>query len=213
MTTKQIKDFAQDSHPADTDLFLKSNLDGGVTTINYATLKSNITSDFGVHKLLTSSDDLNKLTTPGAYFVNGSQPSNWPEMLSGYQYAEVIVKDVYHNLKQEIITYDNQYVERFGGYDNVMQKFFSSRNTIVLRTDGASNLVYTTGHKPSGFLVLTMKGLSHVSLINTGSPVVSVTNIAGNYLSQVTVTGDNDHGYRFLLSFTEPMYDTVKIIG
>lgn len=213
MTTKQIKDFAQDSHPADTDLFLKSNLDGGVTTINYATLKSNITSDFGVYKLLTSSDDMNKLTKPGTYFVNGSQPNNWPEMLSKYQYAAVIVTDVYHNLKQEIITSENQYVERFGGYDQVMQRQFSSRNAIVLKTQGASSLVYTTCHAPSGFLVLTMKGLAHVSLVNTGSPTATVTNIAGNYLSQVTVTGDNDHGYRFLLSFTEPQYDTVKIIG
>ena len=42
MTNKQIKDFPRNNNVADSDLFLKSTVDGGLSTVNYGTIKSDI---------------------------------------------------------------------------------------------------------------------------------------------------------------------------
>lgn len=42
MANKQIKDFPKNTNIADTDLFLKSTTDGGLSTVDFGTLKNNI---------------------------------------------------------------------------------------------------------------------------------------------------------------------------
>lgn len=214
MTSKQIKDFSKDSSPADTDMFLKSNVDGGVTTVTYADLKNRINQDLITHKLVTSSDDLNNLKTPGVYYANGAVPANWPEMINGSKWAEIRVRDVYHNLEQTITLTDGFKLRRFGGYDNIANiQWNAGSGVATIPTKGATSCVYTTSHGPSGYVVIMMKGVAHIKLENLGSPSATVTNIIGNELASVSVTGNADNGYRLVLNFNGMQYDSVKVIG
>lgn len=214
MTSKQIKDFSKDSSPADTDMFLKSNTDGGVTTVTYADLKNRINQDLITHKLLTSSDDLNNLKTPGVYYANGAVPANWPEMINDSKWAEVRVRDVYHNLEQTITLTGGFKLRRFGAYENIANLQWGAESGVAtIPTKGATSCVYTTSHGPSGYVVIMMKGVAHIKLENLGSPSATVTNIVGNELGSVSVTGNATNGYRLVLSFNGMQYDSVKIIG
>lgn len=214
MTSKQIKDFSKDSSPADTDMFLKSNTDGGVTTVTYADLKNRINQDLITHKLVTSSDDLNNLKTPGVYYANGAVPANWPEMINGSKWAEIRVRDVYHNLEQTITLTGGFKLRRFGSYENIANLQWNSESGVAtIPTKGATSCVYTTSHGPSGYVVIMMKGVAHIKLENLGSPSATVTNIFGNELGSVSVTGNADNGYRLVLNFNGMQYDSVKIIG
>lgn len=215
MTSKQIKDFSKDSSPADTDMFLKSNTDGGVTTVTYVDLKNSINQDLITHKLLTSSDDLNSLKTPGVYYANGAVPANWPEMINGSKWAEIRVRDVYHNLEQTITLTGGFKLRRFGSYENIANLQWNSESGVAtIPTKGATSCVYTTSHGPSGYVVIMMKGVAHIKLENlTGSPSATVTNIVGNELGSVSVTGNADNGYRLVLNFNGMQYDSVKVIG
>ena len=215
MTSKQIKDFSKDSSPADTDMFLKSNTDGGVTTVTYADLKNRINQDLITHKLVTSSDDLNSLKTPGVYYANGAVPANWPEMINGSKWAEIRVRDVYHNLEQTITLTGGFKLRRFGSYENIANLQWNSESGVpTIPTKGATSCVYTTSHGPSGYVVIMMKGVAHIKLENlTGSPSATVTNIVGNELGSVSVTGNADNGYRLVLNFNGMQYDSVKVIG
>ena len=215
MTSKQIKDFSKDSSPADTDMFLKSNTDGGVTAVTYADLKNRINQDLITHKLVTSSDDLNNLKTPGVYYANGAVPANWPEMINGSKWAEIRVRDVYHNLEQTITLTGGFKLRRFGSYENIANLQWNSESGVAtIPTKGATSCVYTTSHGPSGYVVIMMKGVAHIRLENlTGSPTATVTNIVGNELGSVSVTGNAANGYRLVLSFNGPQYDSVKVIG
>lgn len=216
MTSKQIKDFSKDNSPADTDMFLKSNTDGGVTTVTYADLKKRINQDLITHKLVTSSDDLNSLKTPGVYYANGAVPANWPEMINGRKWAEIRVRDVYHNLEQTITLGDGFKLRRFGAYENIANLQWGAESGVAtIPTAGATSCVYTTSHGPSGYVVIMMKGVAHIKLENpTGnSPSATVTNIVGNELGSVSVTGNATNGYRLVLSFNGMQYDSVKIIG
>lgn len=215
MTSKQIKDFSKDSSPADTDMFLKSNTDGGVTAVTYADLKNRINQDLITHKLVTSSDDLNNLKTPGVYYANGAVPANWPEMINNSKWAEIRVRDVYHNLEQTITLTGGFKLRRFGSYKNIANLQWNSESGVAtIPTKGATSCVYTTSHGPSGYVVIMMKGIAHIKLENlTGSPSATVTNIVGNELGSVSVTGNADNGYRLVLNFNGMQYDSVKIIG
>lgn len=214
MTSKQIKDFSKDSSPADTDMFLKSNTDGGVTTVTYADLKNRINQDLITHKLVTSSDDLNSLKTPGVYYANGAVPANWPEMINNSKWAEIRVRDVYHNLEQTITLTGGFKLRRFGSYENIANLQWNSESGVAtIPTKGATSCVYTTSHGPSGYVVIMMKGVAHIKLENLGSPSATVTNIVGNELGSVSVTGNADNGYRLVLNFNGPQYDSVKVIG
>lgn len=214
MTTKQIKDFSKDSSPADTDMFLKSNTDGGVTTVTYVDLKNSINQDLITHKLLTSSDDLNSLKTPGVYYANGAVPANWPEMISGSKWAEIRVRDVYHNLEQTITLTGGFKLRRFGSYENIANLQWGAESGVAtIPTKGATSCVYTTSNGPSGYVVIMMKGVAHIKLENLGSPSATVTNIVGNELGSVSVTGNAANGYRLVLNFNGAQYDSVKIIG
>ena len=215
MTSKQIKDFSKDSSPADTDMFLKSNTDGGVTAVTYADLKNRINQDLITHKLVTSSDDLNNLKTPGVYYANGAVPANWPEMINGSKWAEIRVRDVYHNLEQTITLTGGFKLRRFGSYENIANLQWNSESGVAtIPTKGATSCVYTTSHGPSGYVVIMMKGVAHIRLENlTGSPTATVTNIVGNELGSVSVTGNADNGYRLVLNFNGMQYDSVKVIG
>ena len=215
MTSKQIKDFSKDSSPADTDMFLKSNTDGGVTTVTYADLKNRINQDLITHKLVTSSDDLNNLKTPGVYYANGAVPANWPEMINNSKWAEIRVRDVYHNLEQTIVLTGGFKLRRFGDYENIANLQWNSESGVAtIPTKGATSCVYTTSHGPSGYVVIMMKGVAHIKLENlTGSPSATVTNIVGNELGSVSVTGNADNGYRLVLNFNGQQYDSVKVIG
>lgn len=214
MTSKQIKDFSKDSSPADTDMFLKSNTNGGLTTVTYADLKNRINQDLITHKLVTSSDDLNSLKTPGVYYANGAVPANWPEMISNSKWAEIRVRDVYHNLEQTITLTDGFKLRRFGPYENVANLQWGAESGVAtIPTKGATSCVYTTIHGPSGYLVVMMKGVAHIKLENLGSPSATVTNIVGNELGSVSVTGTAANGYRLVLNFNGPQYDSVKVIG
>ena len=215
MTSKQIKDFSKDGPPADTDMFLKSNVDGGVTTVTYADLKNRINQDLITHKLVTSSDDLNSLKTPGVYYANGAVPANWPDMINGSKWAEIRVRDVYHNLEQTITLTDGFKLRRFGAYENIANLQWGAESGVAtIPTKGATSCVYTTSHGPSGYVVIMMKGVAHIKLENlTGSPSATVTNIVGNELSSVSVTGNAANGYRLVLNFNGAQYDSVKIIG
>ena len=215
MTSKQIKDFSKDSSPADTDMFLKSNTDGGVTAVTYADLKNRINQDLITHKLVTSSDDLNNLKTPGVYYANGVVPANWPEMINNSKWVEIRVRDVYHNLEQTITLTGGFKLRRFGSYANIANLQWTSESGVAtIPTKGATSCVYTTSHGPSGYVVIMMKGVAHIKLENlTGSPSATVTNIFGNELGSVSVTGNADNGYRLVLNFNGPQYDSVKVIG
>lgn len=215
MTSKQIKDFSKDSSPADTDMFLKSNTNGGVTTVTYADLKNRINQDLITHKLVTSSDDLNSLKTPGVYYANGAVPANWPEMIDGSKWAEIRVRDVYHNLEQTITLTDGFKLRRFGPYESVANLQWGAESGVAtIPTKGATSCVYTTSHGPSGYVVIMMKGVAHIKLENlTGSPSATVTNIVGNELGSVSVTGTAANGYRLVLNFNGMQYDSVKVIG
>jgi hypothetical protein len=214
MTSKQIKDFSKDSSPADTDMFLKSNKDGGLTTVTYADLKNRINQGLITHKLVTSSDDLNSLKTPGVYYANGVVPANWPEMINGSKWAEIRVRDVYHNLEQTITLTGGFKLRRFGPYENVANLQWGAESGVAtIPTKGATSCVYTTIHGPSGYLVVMMKGVAHIKLENLGSPSATVTNIVGNELGSVSVTGTAANGYRLVLNFNGPQYDSVKVIG
>ena len=215
MTSKQIKDFSKDSSPAGTDMFLKSNTDGGLTTVTYADLKNRINQDLITHKLVTSSDDLNSLKTPGVYYANGAVPANWPEMINDSKWAEIKVRDVYHNLEQTITLTDGFKLRRFGPYENVANLQWNSESGVAtIPTKGATSCVYTTSHGPSGYVVIMMKGVAHIKLENlTGSPSATVTNIVGNELGSVSVTGTAANGYRLVLNFNGMQYDSVKVIG
>lgn len=215
MTSKQIKDFSKDSSPADTDMFLKSNTDGGVTAVTYADLKNRINQDLITHKLVTSSDDLNNLKTPGVYYANGAVPANWPEMINNSKWAEIRVRDVYHNLEQTITLTGGFKLRRFGSYENIANLQWNSESGVAtIPTKGATSCVYTTSHGPSGYVVIMMKGVAHIKLENlTGSPSATVTNIVGNELGSVSVTGNADNGYRLVLNFNGMQYDSVKVIG
>ena len=215
MTSKQIKDFSKDSSPADTDMFLKSNTDGGVTAVTYADLKNRINQDLITHKLVTSSDDLNNLKTPGVYYANGAVPANWPEMINNSKWAEIRVRDVYHNLEQTITLTGGFKLRRFGSYENIANLQWNSESGVAtIPTKGATSCVYTTSHGPSGYVVIMMKGVAHIRLENlTGSPTATVTNIVGNELGSVSVTGNADNGYRLVLNFNGMQYDSVKVIG
>lgn len=215
MTSKQIKDFSKDGSPAETDLFLKSNVDGGVTTVSFGDLKNRINQDLITHKLVTSSDDLNNLKTPGVYYANGAVPANWPEMINGSKWAEIRVRDVYHNLEQTITLTGGFKLRRFGSYENIANLQWNSESGVAtIPTKGATSCVYTTSHGPSGYVVIMMKGVAHIKLENlTGSPSATVTNIVGNELGSVSVTGNADNGYRLVLNFNGMQYDSVKVIG
>lgn len=214
MTSKQIKDFSKDSSPADTDMFLKSNVDGGVTTVTYADLKNRINQDLITHKLVTSSDDLNNLKTPGVYYANGAVPANWPEMINGSKWAEIRVRDVYHNLEQTITLTDGFKLRRFGPYENIANLQWGAESGVAtIPTKGATSCVYTISHGPSGYVVIMMKGVAHIKLENLVSPSATVTNIVGNELGSVSVTGNAANGYRLVLNFNGPQYDSVKVIG
>lgn len=214
MTSKQIKDFSKDSSPADTDMFLKSNTDGGVTTVTYVDLKNSINQDLITHKLLTSSDDLNSLKTPGVYYANGAVPANWPEMINGSKWAEIRVRDVYHNLEQTITLTDGFKLRRFGAYESIANLQWGAESGVAtIPTKGATSCVYTTSHGPSGYEVIMMKGVAHIKLENLGSPSATVNNIVGNELGSVSVTGNAANGYRLVLNFNGPQYDSVKVIG
>ena len=214
MTSKQIKDFSKDGSPADTDMFLKSNVNGGVTAVTYADLKNRINQDLITHKLVTSSDDLNNLKKPGVYYANGAVPANWPEMINGSKWAEIRVRDVYHNLEQTITLTDGFKLRRFGPYENFANLQWGAESGVAtIPTKGATSCVYTTSRGPSGYVVIMMKGVAHIKLENLGTPSATVTNIVGNELGSVSVTGNAANGYRLVLSFNGPQYDSVKVIG
>ena len=167
------------------------------------------------HKLVTSSDDLNNLKTPGVYYANGAVPANWPEMINNSKWAEIRVRDVYHNLEQTITLTDGFKLRRFGSYENIANLQWGAESGVAtIPTKGATSCVYTTSHGPSGYVVIMMKGVAHIKLENlTGSPSATVTNIVGNELSSVSVTGNAANGYRLVLNFNGAQYDSVKIIG
>ena len=145
MAKFQIKDLVTDTNPAKSDLFLKSNPDGGLTKVTLKDLKNAIIQDEEI-KVLSIDDDINTLTTPGKYFVAQSTPKNWDTNVFG-TYAFVTVEatstTVSQTIRQEarglLAMRSNQAALVGGSSWSVMQ----SGKLIVPYTEGSNTLSFS----------------------------------------------------------------------
>lgn len=145
MANFQIKDLVTDTNPSQSDLFLKSNPDGGLTKVTLTDLKNSINPAEQI-KVLSIDDDINTLVTPGKYFVAASTPKNWDTNLFGtyaFLTVEATSTTVSQTIRQEargLLAMRSNTAALVGSSSwSVMQ----SGKLIVPHTDGSNTLSFS----------------------------------------------------------------------
>lgn len=208
MTTKQIKDFTQDSSPANSDLFLKSNTDGGLTTISFENLKNRITENADSMTLLTANDDLDAINTVGTYYVSGSLPKNWPDNFSKLKWAIVEVKNEFTNIVKTV-----RPITR-ATYATKNGKNPWEYNSLILEWDGVSEATLVVPEWSRGVLLVGQGYVSHISVDKVNYPTQPrFTNIAGDLIASISASFDSGKNQSTLtMTFNRTVYGQFKVV-
>lgn len=179
MANFQIKDLVADTNPSDTDLFLKSNSDGGLTKVTLKNLKDAINPDRQI-KVLSAADDINTLVTPGKYFVADSTPKNWDTKLFGtyaFLTVEVAASTVSQTIRQEargLLAMRSNTAALVGGSSwNVMQP----GKLVVSYTEGLNKLSFSVKDL-GGFSIDTWRSI--IVLCGNCSFMINYRGTSGN---------------------------------
>lgn len=217
----QIKDLTQATTVASTDLFIKSNTDGGLTKLSFSDLKKNVL-DGTEYTLLTSSDDMNTLYTPGKYFVKSSTPQNWPSLSDGYAFVFVentqgsVMQTIEEPSKGLLLKREGSPDSNVTAISKQVWRSYQSGKVAVTHKDGDSTVAFNTmtvNHSTveawKSMLITTGNGIVVLTLKGTGAQPETTT-LSGNLkLVSGSLTSDG----LVTLQFNNAIYGSVTVIG
>lgn len=222
MANFTIKSLNAGGVPASTDMFIKSDTSGGLTRVTMSDIDAYVNPS---QIVLTSSDDLNNLTTPGYYNTYGTAPSNAPTLKgTDWCHYEVHVNASRNMVRQICWGSNGKLATRF--YQNSKWGrwcYYSGEfgNNWDLNTK--TTYSFYTPNKDWFVSVLVLSGNGDLYLVNVqGLSMVNVTKITSNTTDTCTgavekVSSNNvdaDTGMtEVTLTFSTKQQNGIKILG
>lgn len=208
--------------PASTDMFVKSDTSGGLTRVTMSDIDAYVNPS---QIVLTSSDDLNNLTTPGYYNTYGTSPSNAPTFKgTGWCHYEVHANASRNMVRQICWGAEGKLATRY--YQNsIWSKWYYYSGEYGNNWDLTTTTTYSfyVPNKDWMVPVLVLSGNGELYLVNVvGLVNVNVTKITSNTTDTCTgavekVSSENVDASvdmsKVTLTFSTKQQNGIKILG